>query len=140
MEVSSADCAVLLEHFVVVREGDLSLVVGLLVTSPGFLSIALLAGHPFVLFLHLLGVGCPSRCLFVLEHAPHAEDGLFLCRPVRFLLALRFSGCHVLTVLLVGPIFLVLGIESHTVVVHYYDKQEDIVRQTISYSIKTQSG
>ena len=57
MEISSADGAVGLEDFVVVREGDLGLVAGLLVVLPGILTVALLTSHPLVLLLHLLGVG-----------------------------------------------------------------------------------
>ena len=118
VEVSSADGAVGLEDFVVVGEGDLSLVAALLVAPPGFLAIALLLSHPFVLLLHLLGVGCLPRGVLVLKHASHAEDGLLLGRPVGFLLALGLGSRHVFSVLLVGPVALVLRIQSHAVVVH----------------------
>ena len=118
VEVSSADGAVGLEDFVVVREGDLSLVAAFLVAPPGLLTIALLLSHPFVLLLHLLGVGCLTRGVFVLEHASHAEDGLLLGSPVGLFLALSLGSGHVFSVLLVRPVALVLCIQSHAIVVH----------------------
>ena len=118
VEVSSADGAVVLEDFVVVGEGDLGLVAALLVAPPRLLTIALLLRHPLVLFLHLLGVGRLARGVLVIEHAPHAQNGLLLGRPVGFLLALGLRRGHVFAVLLVGPVALVLRIQSHAVVVH----------------------
>ena len=115
-----------------VRQGDLGLFARLLVVSPGGLAIALLLSHSLVLLLHLLGIGSFSSSVFVFEHASHAKNGFFLRGPVGFLLAIRLSGSHVLTMLLVSPIALVLRIQPHSIEVHCTSKNSKL--DTIRYS------
>ena len=118
MVVGPTGHASLFEDLVMVRQGDLGLFARLLVVSPGGLAIALLLSHSLVLLLHLLGIGSFSGCVFVLEYASHAKNGFFLRGPVGFLLGIGRSGNHDLTMLLVGPLALVLRIQPNSIEVH----------------------
>ena len=102
-----------------VRKSDFSLVLHLLITSPVFLALVLLPGHSFIFFDDLPVVGGSAGVLFVFEHATHPEDGLLLSSPVGLFLPLCLGSCHPFTSLLVGPVFLVLSVELHTLMVHY---------------------
>ena len=116
--VSSADCSIQFEHLVVVCEGCFSLVGRLLVVSPGSLAVSLLLGHSLVLHLDLLRVGSLSLSVFVVKHATHSEDSLFLSSVCLVLFCFLRSGSLVLSFLLIGPISLILSIKSHSVIVH----------------------
>ena len=122
MVIGSADGAIVFEDLVVIGQGDLGLVARLLVVSKVLLAITLLLSHSLVLLLNLLGVGSLPCSILVFKHASHAKNGLLLRGPVGFLLATGLSGSHVLTMLLVGPIALVLRIQPHSIVVHCKSK------------------
>ena len=116
--VSSADCSIHFENLIVVCESCFSLVCSLLVISPGCLTVSLLLGHTFVLHLNLLSVCCfPLRNL-VLEHAAHSEDSFFLLGVFFILFSLSRLSSHILSMLLVGPIALILSVKHHSLVVH----------------------
>jgi len=101
-----------------VREGDLRLVVRLLVIFPSVLAITLLTSHPHVLLLHVLSKGSLPGVGLVLKHTTHAKHGLFLRGKVLLLFAVSVLLSHVLAVLLVSPVALVLSIKHHSIVVH----------------------
>ena len=116
--VSSADCSIHFENLIVVCESCFSLVCRLLVISPGGLTVSLLLGHTSVLHLNLFRVCCFPLCILVLEHAAHSEDSIFLLGVCFFLFCLSLGGSHILSMLLVGPIALILSVKSHSVKVH----------------------
>ena len=116
--VSSADCSIQFEHLVVVCEGCFSLVVRLLVASPGSLAVSLLLGHTLVLHLDLLGVVSLSLSHLIVKHAAHSEDSFFLSSVCLVLFCLLRSGSLVLSLLLIGPISLILSVKSHSIIVH----------------------
>ena len=116
--VGSSDGAIHVEDLIVVCESRFSLVGRLLVISPSGLTVSLLLGHTLVLHLDLLRVISFPLVLLVLKHAAHSEDSIFLVSPSLLLFSLSLGGGHVLSVLLVSPIFLILSVKSHSVVVH----------------------
>ena len=100
------------------RQGDLKLVVRLLVVFPSILAVTLVTSHPLVLTLHFLGEGGLPGVLLVLEHTTHTKDGLFLVGVILLLLDIVVLLLDVLTVLLGSPFLLVLSVENHSIVVH----------------------
>lgn len=117
MRAASPGFAIGVQHLVVVGQCDLRLVGALLLASPGFLTLALLAGQTLVLVADLLCIGSLAGVLLVFEHAAHAQDGFFLHRIGLFLFALFVIGLATLTHLLVGPVPLVLCVPLHPLVV-----------------------
>ena len=118
MVVSSEDCSIHIENLIVVCESCFSLVVRLLVISPGGLTVSLLLGHTFVLLLQPFHVCCFLLSILVLEHTAHSEDSFFLLGVFFILFYLSLGGSHVLSSLLVGPIALVLSVKLHSIIVH----------------------
>ena len=116
--VGSRDSSIHVEHLIVVCESRFSLVGSFLVVSPCGFAVSLLLGHTLVLHLDLLSVVGFPLVLLVLKHAAHSEDSFFLVSPSLLLFSLSLGGSHVLSVLLVGPILLILSVKSHSVVVH----------------------
>ena len=116
--VTSECAAICLKRLIVVSEGDLRLVVRLLVIFPRILAVALLLGHAFVLINDGPVMGGNPGSVLVLEHATHTENGFFL-RGVALLLLLVGSRLSIpLTALLIGPVLLVLSVELHSISVH----------------------
>ena len=121
--VGAERLAVLLEHLVMVGEGDLELVRALLVVPPGGLTVALLLGHPLVLHLNLLLVGGLALGVVVLEHATHAKNVRALVSVSLLLLFVSISCGGLLALLLLGPLEDLHLILLHSVVVHYKEKE-----------------
>ena len=116
--------SVALENLIMVGQGDLSLVLHFLVPTPVFLTLVLFPGHLLIFFYDLTLVSGSASKLLIFEHASHSKNGLLLSSPIRLFLPLYLSGCHPFTPLLVSPVFLVLSVELHALLVHYDRKDE----------------
>ena len=118
VEVSSADWSIHFKNLIVVGESCFSLVCRLLVISPGCLTVSLLLGHTSVLHLNLFRVCCFPLSILVLEHAAHSEDSFFLLGVFFILFSLSLGSSQILSMLLVGPIALILSVKHHSLMVH----------------------
>ena len=115
----SCDLACSIHRFVMIGERSLSLVLALLVFSPCLLFTFLLKGEHLIVLLHLLHhlvllCGC-----FVLKHSAHAGDCLSLHCVQAFIFFFLGLCLIFLTNLLVSPVFLVLSVTLHPLIVHY---------------------
>jgi len=116
---ASADRTVQVELLVMVGQGGLELVGGLLVVFPRLLTVTLLLGQALVLVANsTLVLGLPLLAL-VFQHTAHAKNSLVLLGIVLVLLSLGVFGGLSLTHLLVSPLALELSILKHAILVHY---------------------
>ena len=119
VSVLPCDLAIGIHLFMVISKGCFGLVLALLVFFPCLLFTFLLKSEHLVVLLHLLHHLVLLLSCFVFKHSTHAGDCLGLHSI--HLVILFFLGLILifLTDLLVSPIFLVLSVTLHPLVVHY---------------------